>query len=153
MLEAGAKLRATAATGRNATSSRTHAIIRITVRLPKVPGSEAMQRAKRVRRRMVLGYRGGERPEPDFFERHVTLVDLAGSERNRDSSTHTAERRKECTEINKSLMCLKECIRFRAMGTYVHRCRGAAAIEGVTWLTVSAESNMCRTVPVASHCF
>ena len=69
MLEAGAKLRATAATGRNATSSRTHAIIRITVRLPKVPGSEAMQRAKRVRRRMVLGYRGGERPEPDFFER------------------------------------------------------------------------------------
>lgn len=45
----------------------------------------------------------------------LTLVDLAGSERKHDSMYHDADRRRECSEINSSLMSLKECIRYRAL--------------------------------------
>lgn len=45
----------------------------------------------------------------------LNLVDLAGSERKHDSMYHDADRRRECAEINSSLMALKECIRFRAL--------------------------------------
>lgn len=45
----------------------------------------------------------------------LNLVDLAGSERKHDSMYHDADRRRECSEINSSLMALKECIRHRAM--------------------------------------
>jgi len=41
-------------------------------------------------------------------------VDLAGSERNEDSWEHDAEQRKQCAEINSSLLSLKECVRLRA---------------------------------------
>jgi len=45
----------------------------------------------------------------------LNLVDLAGSERKHDSMYHDADRRRECAEINSSLMALKECIRYRAL--------------------------------------
>jgi len=45
----------------------------------------------------------------------LNLVDLAGSERKHDSMYHDADRRRECSEINSSLMALKECIRYRAL--------------------------------------
>ena len=44
------------------------------------------------------------------------MVDLAGTERNQDSAHHDAKLRKETTEINKSLMALKDCVRERAQG-------------------------------------
>jgi kinesin family member 2/24 len=44
----------------------------------------------------------------------VKLVDLAGSERNADKTNHNAERIKEASYINTSLMALKDCIRFRS---------------------------------------
>lgn len=48
--------------------------------------------------------------EPNVYG-YLTLVDLAGSERNEDSMFHNAERRKECAQINTSLMALKNCVR------------------------------------------
>ena len=44
----------------------------------------------------------------------LTLVDLAGSEHRIDSAKHDKQRRKECSQINASLMALKDCIRVKA---------------------------------------
>jgi kinesin family protein 2/24 len=41
----------------------------------------------------------------------LTMVDLAGSERSKDSMYHDAQTQKETSDINASLMALKECVR------------------------------------------
>lgn len=81
----GCKVRTTAATGVNDTSSRSHAILRIYV-LNNKTNTEGV----------------------------LTLVDLAGSEHRIDSMYHSAERRKEGAGINASLMALKEVLRAKA---------------------------------------
>eukprot|EP00941_MAST-03F_sp_MAST-3F-sp1_P004340 g4340.t1 len=47
----------------------------------------------------------------------LDLVDLAGSEWAGDQRNHDAERQKESKQINKSLLTLKQCLRFRATVT------------------------------------
>ena len=143
----GSALRATAATGRNQTSSRTHAVCRVTVRYPKSVAlmTADMAKARRIFSKRVLGCRAGAfKPPSDETLRHITLVDLAGSERNRDSSTHDAARRKECTAINKSLMTLKECIRFRAMPECVrwHSRVGGPWVVASTLVAVCCLTNL-----------
>jgi len=83
----GKSRRATRATEVNAVSSRSHAVLRITIVTSEGAGTEG----------------------------RLTLVDCAGSERNADSMYHTADMRKEGAEINASLHALKEC--FRAMAS------------------------------------
>jgi len=87
--------RATQSTGANAESSRSHAVIRLTV--GSATGSPPRGG----------GGGGGGVARPAV----LTLVDCAGTERKEDSATHSAERRKEGAEINTSLHALKECLR------------------------------------------
>eukprot|EP00792_Barthelona_sp_PAP020_P005783 TRINITY_DN2799_c0_g1_i1.p1 TRINITY_DN2799_c0_g1~~TRINITY_DN2799_c0_g1_i1.p1 ORF type:complete len:637 (+),score=145.86 TRINITY_DN2799_c0_g1_i1:3219-5129(+) len=75
--------RRSSSTNRNDRSSRSHAIIRISM----------------LRNEIEIG--------------NLTLVDLAGSERSADSLYHDKEASKETALINSSLMNLKECIRSR----------------------------------------
>ena len=100
--------RATHATGANEVSSRSHAVIRLTVG----SGTDSPPRA--------AGGVGGGGARPAV----LTLVDCAGTERKEDSATHSAERRKEGAEINTSLHALKECLRHWLMkqteGNKVH---------------------------------
>lgn len=88
--EEGAAQRATKATGRNESSSRTHMIARISI------VSKDSRWAK-----------PGE----------LFVVDLAGSENTADSATHDRERQAETKFINTSLMTLKDCIRARALAS------------------------------------
>ncbi|EPQ55331.1 P-loop containing nucleoside triphosphate hydrolase protein [Gloeophyllum trabeum ATCC 11539] len=79
--------RRTSATARNATSSRSHAVLTIRVKNKLLPYAE---------------------------EGQLILVDLAGSERYEDSKAHDKQRMDESRENNKSLMNLKECVRAKA---------------------------------------
>lgn len=77
------EMRATGATSANEVSSRSHAILQVLLRDPNT------------------GRACGK----------LYLVDLAGSERAADSASKERQTRLEGAEINKSLLCLKECIR------------------------------------------
>lgn len=82
--------RATASTEKNDTSSRSHAICRVSIGNPHIPSA------------------------PDGL---LYLVDLAGSEAARDVVDHKSDRMKEAREINKSLSILTDCIRGRAQAS------------------------------------
>jgi len=77
------RLRAVGCTSANSSSSRSHAILSIVLR--EQPGGPCLGK--------------------------LNLVDLAGSERAADSTSKERQTRLEGAEINKSLLCLKECIR------------------------------------------
>ncbi|KAF7330226.1 Kinesin-like protein [Mycena venus] len=79
--------RRTAATLRNAASSRSHAVLTITTKNTLFPYAN---------------------------EGQLILMDLAGSERYEDSKDHDKQRMDEVRENNKGLMNLKECVRAKA---------------------------------------
>ncbi|KAJ7820427.1 P-loop containing nucleoside triphosphate hydrolase protein [Mycena leptocephala] len=79
--------RRTTATLRNANSSRSHAMLTITIKNTLLPYADDGQ---------------------------LILVDLAGSERYEDSKDHNKQRMQEARDNNKSLMNLKECVRAKA---------------------------------------
>ena len=83
IIDAANAIRTTHNTVTNETSSRSHAICNIVVKLK--------------------GY--------DEEYGKLSLVDLAGSERAQETQSNNRQRRAEGAEINKSLLALKECIR------------------------------------------
>ncbi len=90
LINFGAKVRTTHATAANDTSSRSHAIITVTLQ-------------------EVVQDKYGNDTEVDNGK--LLLVDLAGSERACDTQSNNKHRRQEGAEINTSLLVLKECVR------------------------------------------
>lgn len=86
LLELGNSVRASGQTSANAKSSRSHAVFQLVLRT----GIESQIYGK------------------------FSLIDLAGNERGADNCSADRQTRLEGSEINKSLLALKECI--RAMG-------------------------------------
>lgn len=96
LIALGKANRTTSSTHCNAQSSRSHAVLRMTV-FCAAPDDD------------------DESGEPVVTEGSLILVDCAGSERKEDSMHHNAEQRKEGAEINASLYALKECVRLRRL--------------------------------------
>merc|ERR1712179_838162 len=90
IIKIAADQRSTSTTMKNDTSSRSHSICKIRVQ------NTAFK---------------------EIDDGIMYIIDLAGSENAADSQFHDKDRIKETKEINKSLMCLKECIRNRARAT------------------------------------
>jgi kinesin family member 2/24 len=91
LIENGTCNRSTGTTSKNADSSRSHAILQISVR-------KTVGRQKNVE------------------HGRLTFIDLAGSERGADTSNASRSTRLEGAEINTSLLALKEVIRALATG-------------------------------------
>ena len=83
IIDSANAIRTTHNTVTNETSSRSHAICNIVIKL--------------------------KNSDEEYGK--LTLVDLAGSERAQETQSNDKERRAEGAEINKSLLALKECIR------------------------------------------
>ncbi|KAJ3109092.1 Kinesin-like protein kif24 [Phlyctochytrium planicorne] len=84
IFEFGNTARSTGATGANSDSSRSHAIFQIVIK-------------HRKHKKKIQG--------------KLSFIDLAGSERGADRGETDKQTRMEGSEINKSLLALKECIR------------------------------------------
>ncbi|KAK6148852.1 hypothetical protein DH2020_016377 [Rehmannia glutinosa] len=89
LIEKGNATRSTGTTGANEESSRSHAILQLTIKR-SADGSES---------------------KPARVVGKLSFIDLAGSERGADTTDNDKQTRMEGAEINKSLLALKECIR------------------------------------------
>ncbi|KAL8537604.1 hypothetical protein ACS0TY_012649 [Phlomoides rotata] len=89
LIERGNATRSTGTTGANEESSRSHAILQLTIKR-SADGSES---------------------KPARVVGKLSFIDLAGSERGADTTDNDKQTRMEGAEINKSLLALKECIR------------------------------------------
>lgn len=114
--------RTTHATEANDTSSRSHAICQILLR----EKSTSKLRGK------------------------LSLVDLAGSERGSDTKSHNRQRRTESSEINTSLLALKECIRALDNGRGAARHVPYRASKLTLILKDCFTSNLARTTMIAT---
>lgn len=83
LIQSGSSSRSTGVTGANIDSSRSHAVLRIS-----------------------LCHRQNQK-----LSGRLSFIDLAGSERGADTLNQDRQTRVEGAEINKSLLALKECIR------------------------------------------
>ncbi|KAH7365804.1 hypothetical protein KP509_18G047500 [Ceratopteris richardii] len=89
-VEKGSLARSTGTTGANEESSRSHAILQLSIR-------RRSDTNEKKRTHQVVG--------------KISFIDLAGSERGADTTDNDRQTRLEGAEINKSLLALKECIR------------------------------------------
>ncbi|XP_031106567.1 kinesin-like protein KIN-13B [Ipomoea triloba] len=89
LIDRGNATRSTGTTGANEESSRSHAILQLSIKR-SADGSE---------------------PKPARVIGKLSFIDLAGSERGADTTDNDKQTRIEGAEINKSLLALKECIR------------------------------------------
>lgn len=89
LIQRGLAARMTGKTGANSQSSRSHAILHLTLKALGAPGEAATS--------TIFG--------------RLSFIDLAGSERGADRAETDQQTRREGSEINKSLLALKECIR------------------------------------------
>ncbi|KAK9146943.1 hypothetical protein Sjap_006846 [Stephania japonica] len=97
-IEKGNAARSTGSTGANEESSRSHAILQLSIRKQsEIKESKRNNDTNESKSGKVVG--------------KISFIDLAGSERGADTTDNDRQTRIEGAEINKSLLALKECIR------------------------------------------
>ena len=140
LLERGSLARTTAATRMNATSSRSHAVLTLTIEQRRRSGSAQPR----------------ERGKPERVKAKLQLVDLAGSERNKRTGT-TGKHFKESVNINQGLLALANWCDFLYF-RLISNC--FATNLGLFWRTastcsatrtLSAWGCMCPTATTSSH--
>lgn len=107
VIQRGLAARMTGRTGANAQSSRSHAILQFTLR-PRASGTSAGGGDHSSR---SIPPSSPPSPASDMIYGRLSFIDLAGSERGADRADVDRRTKLEGSEINKSLLALKECIR------------------------------------------
>ncbi|KAL9940177.1 hypothetical protein V8E36_000882 [Tilletia maclaganii] len=98
LLQRGTENRVVFGTLANRMSSRSHGVFTIKVIREHAGEAAAARKA------------GARLPERVFYTSRLSIVDLAGSERASNTGLMSGERLKEAGNINKSLMCLGQCL-------------------------------------------
>jgi len=134
VIEYGLNSRTTGVTGANVDSSRSHAILQIT--LKDVAASEEGA---------VNAFASQETRPKEHGK--ISFIDLAGSERGADTLDTDRQTRMDGAEINKSLLALKECIRALDQQSDHTPFRGSKLTQV---LKDSFIGERCRTVMIAN---
>lgn len=127
IIDAGALNRSTGTTSANADSSRSHAVLQLSLRKDSKRGKN-VEHGKTLLlnviccacRSMSIGFDDIDVITSLSLGR-LTFIDLAGSERGADTSKACRTTRLEGAEINTSLLALKEVIRALATGSSLNR--------------------------------
>lgn len=127
VIEYGLNSRTTGVTGANADSSRSHAILQISLKDSRTKAED--------------GRPGGAE------HGKISFIDLAGSERGADTLDTDRQTRMDGAEINKSLLALKECIRALDQQLDHTPFRGSKLTQV---LKDSFVGSNCRTVMIAN---
>merc|ERR1719491_2881958 len=125
VIDLGLSSRTTGVTGANVDSSRSHAILQISLKDAKKAEQEARN--------------------PEHGK--ISFIDLAGSERGADTLDTDRQTRMDGAEINKSLLALKECIRALDQQLDHTPFRGSKLTQV---LKDSFVGDNCRTVMIAT---
>lgn len=120
IIEKGSLNRSTGTTSANADSSRSHAVLQLSLRkdVGRVKGKEHSKSLihTHVNQSTLLTSH-----KTSFYPGRLSFIDLAGSERGADTNQASKTTRMEGAEINTSLLALKEVIRALATGSSMKR--------------------------------
>jgi kinesin family protein 2/24 len=125
LIEHGTAARCTGSTGANSESSRSHAILQLSLKQRDGVDPNAAKMPPSVARQL----KAKEGANHTAIHGKFSFIDLAGSERGADTDQNDRQTRLEGAEINKSLLALKECIRALDMGSNHVPFRGSKLTE------------------------
>jgi kinesin family protein 2/24 len=142
-------IRTSGTTAANANSSRSHAILQIILKTSTPISVHSNVSSS-------SSSRNNNHNNPAVLRRAVkevgkmSLIDLAGSERGKDTASGDRLQRMEGSEINKSLLALKECIRALGRGDGSHvPFRGSTLTKVLRDSFIGDKSKVCMIAMVS----
>jgi kinesin family protein 2/24 len=143
-------IRTSGTTAANANSSRSHAILQIILKT-STPISVHSSVSSSSSSRNNNNHNNPAAPRRVVKEvGKMSLIDLAGSERGKDTASGDRLQRMEGSEINKSLLALKECIRALGRGDGSHvPFRGSTLTKVLRDSFIGDKSKVCMIAMVS----
>lgn len=137
-------IRTSGTTAANANSSRSHAILQIILKTPSTNAAPPSASRNINHNNPAVS----RRPMKEVGK--MSLIDLAGSERGKDTASGDRLQRMEGSEINKSLLALKECIRALGRGDGSHvPFRGSTLTKVLRDSFIGDKSKVCMIAMVS----
>ncbi|CAF1288582.1 unnamed protein product [Rotaria sordida] len=150
IIQHGMSIRTSGTTAANSNSSRSHAVLQIILKT-STPISIHSNISS-----LSSSSRNNNHNNPAVPRRIVkeigkmSLIDLAGSERGKDTASGDRLQRMEGSEINKSLLALKECIRALGRGDGTHvPFRGSTLTKVLRDSFIGDKSKVCMIAMVS----
>ena len=143
----GMSIRTSGTTAANSNSSRSHAVLQIILKTSSPITAQS---------NISSSSRNNNHNNPAVPRRlmkevgKMSLIDLAGSERGKDTASGDRLQRMEGSEINKSLLALKECIRALGRGDGCHvPFRGSTLTKVLRDSFIGDKSKVCMIAMVS----
>ncbi|CAF2040444.1 unnamed protein product [Rotaria magnacalcarata] len=152
IIQHGMSIRASGTTAANSNSSRSHAVLKIILKT-STPISVHSIVSSSSSSRYNNNNNNNDPAIPRRLMKEIgkmSLIDLAGSERGKDTASGDRLQRMEGSEINKSLLALKECIRALGRGDGSHvPFRGSTLTKVLRDSFIGDRSKVCMIAMVS----